>query len=329
MARGGSPAQLALFEATGTRRRRQRYVPAYDHHSPEVISHANEVLDRLLAQRHGLKPYEGRCLGCGRAISSKAPNCGRRTCSAVYPKWSRDQRRVTAEALREYGGLVVLTNVTLPGTPEQERHRRNVAIPWGADRRGEAKALYKANRRFKRRMRFLKRKAYNDARSVLGKAGYEFDRLPPVLVANLEVQRRGALHAHLALPYTTPLEMTFSRAFIDAMKRWAPLCGLGYVQGWKAAERSKVLGHEKAIAYLTKYLTGKHPPEFLRTISGPVLTVSRSLTRRTGVTMVALRKARRLWSAREGRCPMPDWSSAEFAAVAKVLDRRPASTRAP
>ena len=23
---------------------------------------------------------------------------------------------------------------------------------------------------------------------------------------------------------------TFSRAFIDAMKRWAPLCGLGYVQ---------------------------------------------------------------------------------------------------
>jgi hypothetical protein len=42
--------------------------------------------------------------------------------------------------------------------------------------------------------------------------------------------------------------MTFTRAFIDAMKRWAPHCGLGYVQGWKAAERSKVLGPEKAIA---------------------------------------------------------------------------------
>jgi hypothetical protein len=289
----------------------------------------DEVLDRLLAQRRGLKPFEGRCTGCGKVISSKAPNCGRRTCSAVYPKWSRDQRRVTAEALREYGGLLLLTDVTLPGTPEQERHRRNVAIPWGADRRGEAKALYKANRRFKLRMRWLKRKAYNDARSVLRKAGYEFDRLPPVLVGNLEVQKRGALHAHMALPYTTPLEMTFSRAFIDAMKRWAPLCGLGYVQGWKAAERSKVYGHEKAIGYLTKYLTGKHPPEFLQRISGPVLTVSRSLTRRTGVTMVALRKARRLWSARAGRCPMPDWSPTEFAAVAEVLDRRLASTRAP
>jgi hypothetical protein len=32
--------------------------------------------------------------------------------------------------------------------------------------------------------------------------------------------------------------MTFTRAFIDAMKRWAPLCGLGYVQGWKAGQRS-------------------------------------------------------------------------------------------
>ncbi|MDP9232806.1 MAG: hypothetical protein M3O73_08585, partial [Actinomycetota bacterium] len=120
-----------------------------------------------MAARRGLKPYEGRCLGCGKVISSKAPNCNRRWCSAVYLKWSRDQRRVTAEALREYGGLLLLTDVTLPGTPEQERHRPNVAIPWGADRRGEAKALYKANRRFKRRMRWLKRKAYNDARSVL------------------------------------------------------------------------------------------------------------------------------------------------------------------
>lgn len=194
---------------------------------------------------------------------------------------------------------------------------------------GEPKALYKASRRFKRRMRWLKRKAYNDARSALRKAGYDFDRLPPVLVGNLEVQKRGALHAHLALPYTTPLEMTFTRAFIDAMKRWAPVCGLGYVQGWKAAERSKVFGHERAIGYLTKYLTGKHPPECLHTIRGPVVTVSRSLTRRTGVTMVALRKTRRLWSARAGRCPMPNWTPAEFTAIAQLLDRRPSSARAP
>src|SRR3954453_9447615 len=186
-----------------------------------------------------------------------------------------------------------------------------------------------ANRRFQRRMRWLKRKAYNDARSVLTKAGYEYKSLPPVLVGNLEPQRRGALHAHLALPYTTPLEMTFTRAFIDSMKRWAPLCGLGHVQGWFAAEKSAVIGHERAIGYLTKYLTGKHPPEFLRSVSGPVVTVSRSLTRRTGVTMQVLRKTRRLWSARRGRCDMPNWSAEELAAVAQVLDERQDNARAP
>jgi hypothetical protein len=47
-------------------------------------------------------------------------------------------------------------------------------------------------------MRWLNRQAYNDARSVLTKAGYDFKRLPPVLVGNLEPQRRGALHAHVS-----------------------------------------------------------------------------------------------------------------------------------
>ena len=280
-------------------------------------------------QRRGLKPFEGRCTGCGKVISSKAPNCGRRTCSAVYPKWSRDQRRVTAEALREYGGLLLLTDVTLPGTPEQERHRRNVAIPWGADRRGEAKALYKANRRFKLRMRWLKRKAYNDARSVLRKAGYEFERLPPVLVGNLEVQKRGALHAHMALPYTTPLEMTFSRAFVDAMKRWAPLCGLGYVQGWKAAERSKVYGHEKGDRIPDEVLDWETParvPADDQRAGADRLSFADPADRRDdgGASEGAAAVV-----CAGNRCPMPDWSAEEFAAVAKLLDRRPASTRAP
>jgi hypothetical protein len=288
-------------------------------------------IDAIRAKFRGLKPYQGLCPGCGKVISSKAPNCGRRSCPAVFKNWSRDQRRVVAEALRAYGGLLLLTDVTLPGTPQQERHRRRVALPWADPQhsRVEAKALYKANRRFQRRMRWLKRKVYNDARSVLTKAGYEYKSLPPVLVGNLEPQRRGALHAHLALSYNTPLEMMFTRAFIDSLKRWAPLCGLGHVQGWLAAEKSAVIGHERAIGYMTKYMTGKHPPEFLRSVSGPVVTVSRSLTRKSGVTMQMLRKTRRLWSARQGRCEMPNWSPEELAAVAQLLDSRHDHARAP
>jgi hypothetical protein len=68
----------------------------------------------------GLKPSEGRCPVCGRVISDKAPHCGRRTCEAVYPIWKRDQRTVVREALAEYGGLLLLTDITVPGTPLQE-----------------------------------------------------------------------------------------------------------------------------------------------------------------------------------------------------------------
>jgi len=322
-----NPAQLSLLPTEARPAKRRRYVKTY----AGDFRHLSAVLDEIEASRKGLKPYEGRCTGCGKVISIKAPHCGRRWCKAVFPQWGRDQRKVTAEALRAYGGLLLLTAITLPGTPEQERHRRNVALPW-ADHGGrvvEAKALYKANQRFKRRLRWIKRKAYNDARAVLTRSGYDFRRLPPVLVGNLEVQKRGALHAHLALPYTTPLEMTFSRAYIDSLRKWAPLCGLGYVQGWKAAEKAKLVGHERAIGYLTKYLTGKHPPEFLRGIRGPVVTVSRSLTGQTGVTMARLRKTRRLWSARAGRCEMPAWPPDEFAAVARLLDARTDPPRAP
>ncbi|MFO7572723.1 MAG: hypothetical protein R6W48_09025 [Gaiellaceae bacterium] len=123
------------------------------------------------------------------------------------------------EALNEYGGLLVLTDVTLPGTPDKERNRRKVAIPWASSglRRGDPKALHKANRRFKGRLRWIKRKAYNAGRSALLKSGLPFEHLPPVLVGNLELQKRGALHAHLALPYTSPQERVFTRAFIDCM----------------------------------------------------------------------------------------------------------------
>lgn len=106
------PGQLALFASQSARKK--RYVPTY----AGDFSATHARLDAIRAEFRGLKPYEGRCHGCGKIISSKAPNCGRRSCPAVFKNWSRDQRRVVAEALRAYGGLLLLTDVTLPGTPE-------------------------------------------------------------------------------------------------------------------------------------------------------------------------------------------------------------------
>ena len=184
----------------------------------------------------------------------------------------------------------------------------------------EPRALYRANSRFKKRMRWVKRQAYNDGRAALRAAGFSTDRLPPVLVCVLELQKRGALHAHLALGYTTDAERVFARAFIDSLKKWTPRCGLGFVQGWKQAEESAMLGNERAASYLCKYLTKDHPPWFLRTLKGPVVTVSRRVIAQSMCTMALLRKTRRLWAARDGRCDYPAGTGKRRSRSATLLD---------
>ena len=332
----GAGDQLALFDSAlvlpnyepGKKyghKKRGGYVPKYE--VTDAIRRTNELLDQLLAQREGLKPYEGRCTGCGKVISAKAPHCNRRWCKAVWKSWSRDQRRVVREALKAASSIIILTDVTLPGVGPtgagRVRGRRNY-LPWAAGpaRVVEPRALYRANSRFKKRMRWVKRQAYNDGRAALRAAGFSTDRLPPVLVCVLELQKRGALHAHLALGYTTEAERVFARAFIDSLKKWTPRCGLGFVQGWKQAEESAMLGNERAASYLCKYLTKDHPPWFLRTLKGPVVTVSRRVIAQSMCTMALLRKTRRLWSARDGRCDYPNWDWETTVKVGYLLDNR-------
>ena len=251
------------------RKKRGGYVPKYG--ITDAIRQANETLDRIHAEFEGLKAYEGRCVGCGKVISTKAPHCNRRWCKAVWKTWSRDQRRVVREALKAASPIIILTDVTLPGVGPAGagwvRGRRNY-LPWadGPARVATPRSLYRANSRFKKRMRWVKRQAYNDGRAALRAAGFPTDRLPPVLVCVLELQKRGALHAHLALGYTTAAERVFARAYIDSLKKWAPRCGLGFVDGWQQAERKSVYANDRAASYLCKYLTKDHPPWFLRTL---------------------------------------------------------------
>lgn len=205
----GASGQLALFDSPLVlgkgeprryqgRKKRGGYIPTYE--VTDAVRQTNELLDGLLAQREGLKPYEGRCVGCGKVISIKAPHCNRRWCKAVWKGWSRDQRRVVREALKATSKIILLTDVTLPGAGPtgagRVRGRRNY-LPWadGSARVVEPRALYRANTRFKKRMRWVKRQAYNDGRAALRAAGFPTDRLPPVLVCVLELQKRGALHA--------------------------------------------------------------------------------------------------------------------------------------
>jgi hypothetical protein len=132
----GAGEQLALFDSTMVpaappdgRRGTQRggYVPRYE--VTDQIRQTNALLDRLLAQREGLKRYEGCCQGCGKVISIKAPHCNRRWCKAVWKSWSRDQRRVVREALKAASQVVILTDVTLSWRGADE----GGACPWPAE----------------------------------------------------------------------------------------------------------------------------------------------------------------------------------------------------
>ncbi len=339
----GAGDQLALFDSPLVlpkgdlsryqgRKKRGGYVAKYEV-TPEILQ-ANETLDRIHAEFEGLQPYEGRCMGCGKVISIKAPHCNRRWCKAVWKGWSRDQRRVVREALKAASSMIILTDVTLPGAGPTRagrvRGRRNY-LPWAAGpaRVADPRALYRANSRFKKRMRWVKRQAYNDGRAALRAAGFSTDRLPPVLVCVLELQKRGALHAHLALGYTSDAERVFARAFIDSLKKWTPRCGLGFVDGWQYAERKSVYSNERAASYLCKYLTKDHPPWFLRTLKGPVVTVSRRVIAQSMCTMALLRKTRRLWAARDGRCDYPAWGWETALKVGYLLDARAAPALGP
>jgi hypothetical protein len=340
---GGAGEQLALFDrslvlAKGEpkrhrgRKKRGGYVAKFER--TDAVRRADEVLDALLAQREGLKPYEGRCVGCGKVISVKAPHCNRRWCKPVWKTWSRDQRRVVREALKAASRVIILTDVTLPGAGPTGRGRvrgRRNYLPWADEptRLVEPRSLYRANSRFKKRMRWVKRQAYNDGRAALRAAGFSTDPLPPVLVCVLELQKRGALHAHLALGYTSDAERVFARAFIDSLKKWTPRCGLGFVQGWQQAEQSSMLGNERAVSYLCKYLTKDHPPWFLRALKGPVVTVSRQIIAQSMCTMALLRKTRRLWAARDGRCTYPAWDWETALKVGHLLDARSAAAHGP
>lgn len=338
----GSSDQLALFDWSAVpgnepfrkygRRKRGGYVLQYE--ETEQTRQTIALLDQLLAQREGLKQYEGRCVGCGRVISIKAPHCNRRSCKAVWPQWSRDQRRVVREALKAASPIIILTDVTLPGVGPtaagRVRGRRNY-LPWAAGRARvvDPQALYRANRRFKKRMRWIKRQAYNDGRAALRAAGHPTDRLPPVLVCVLELQKRGVLHAHLALGYTTDAERIFARAFIDSLKKWGPRCGLGFADGWQYAEKKSVYSNDRAASYLCKYLTKDHPPWFLRLLQGPVVTISRRVIAQSKCTMALLRKTRRLWAARDGRCQYPSWDWETTIKVGYLLDSRSEAAQGP
>ena len=143
-----------------------------------------------------------------------------------------------------------------------------------------------------------------------------------------EKQKRGLAHLHGVLSVSTPAELRWAEAYVNALAELAPSKGFGFVDGWEKIRRKIKPGIEAA-AYLSSYFVrGKgRKASLTENVQDPDLPrllvfVGRGLTARTGCTMRNLRLARRLWASRVGLAEKPVVSYAEWLAVAYVLDSR-------
>ena len=154
-----------------------------------------------------------------------------------------------------------------------------------------------------------------------------------VLAYQWELQARGLWHLHFVVGVETPHEAARASVYVQAMRRLAPTYLFGYVDA-KPLKRPRPA--EFCAGYIAKYLTRRREDGYFEatttvlTAGRTLLTyVSRGLTKRTGLTMRALRDARLLWAYREGHLPVPQRTLGELLLASQLLDQVPLRTRSP
>jgi hypothetical protein len=143
-----------------------------------------------------------------------------------------------------------------------------------------------------------------------------------------EKQKRGLAHVHGVIAVSTPMEVRWAEAYINALGELAPRYGFGFVDGWHKVGR-KFWPGVQAAAYLSSYFAGGRGEKMAITenvLAGDlprlVVFVGRSLTAKTGCTMRSLRNSRRLWACREGLIAPPSLTYPQWLAAAAMLQRR-------
>ena len=185
--------------------------------------------------------------------------------------------------------------VTAPGfaqLPWDEDHCARLGAHRHGGRHGcrvRPDAASEWNRTASDRWRRLHRRAYQATR----RHGVR----PAMLVRAFERQRRGVLHVHPVLAFSTPAERHAAHLYARYLAELAPRYGFGFTE-----RRPKPLSTKAAAAYLSSYfVTGKRGKETLQesVLSGEmprsIIHVSVTLTQRSGITMRELRLRRFVW----------------------------------
>lgn len=221
------------------------------------------------------------------------------------PLWAGDQRRKLFVNLTAYAEQVspaiknpevLVTAVTAPGVAggmEWDHHH--------CHHLGEHHHSGDSGCRVKRwRSRAWNKTAGKRWRLLNGEAYRKCKReglTPWVLVRVFELQKRGLLHVHPVLAYSTPAERRAADRYVYWLNRLAPNYDFGFV------ERKKRVRHPRAAAaYLSSYfINGKGRKATLEESvqSGEmpfsIVHVSQRLTKCSGCTMRTLRARRYYW----------------------------------
>lgn len=253
-------------------------------------------------------PTDGtRCPNCGRWIPEPLKRCRRRICPGYSAIWAGDQRRKLFANLDAYADqvpagvgspAVLMTAATAPGSDE---------LPWDAwhcralgdhTHSGElgcrvrSNAAIEWNESAPKRWRLLHGEAYR--RCV--REGLR----PWMLLRVWEMQKRGVLHVHPVLAYSTLAEKQAADRYLQHLDALRHEYGFGFIERRKSCREPRA-----AAAYLSAYfVNGKGRKvtleESVRSNKMPrsIIHVSTILTRQSGITMRALRAYRYLWVRR-------------------------------
>lgn len=246
-----------------------------------------------------------RCPHCRRWVPYPQKRCRRRQCPGYARIWAGDQRRKLFANLDAYADLipsgveqprVLLSAVTAPGQDGglawDEAHCSHLGNHRHSGLLGCRVDWHDAghwNRSAAQRWRQLHGEAYR--RCV--REGLK----PWLLVRVWEQQKRGVLHAHPVLAYSTLSERRAANRYLQLLDQLRDRYGFGFVE-----RKHEVREPRSAAAYLSSYfVTGKGKKVALEesvqssALPRSIIHVSTRLTERSGVTMRSLRLVRYRW----------------------------------
>jgi hypothetical protein len=235
-----------------------------------------------------------RCEFCGRSNHRQARSCGRRDCGGYVDIWLRDNRVRLLENLHSHRGRMVMTTITAPSLPWDERHCRAL----GAHKHSGALGC-RVNR--KRALAWNRNAATR--LSALHKAAYQrvYRQMGPRACRRLayvpELQLRGLVHWHVVLAFESPRERKAVRIYVTYLHQLAGGYGYGFVD-----RKLQAAAAGKVASYVSKYLTKQTGAAGLRELvlrgEAPkrAVYVALSLTSVTRCTMRNLRRRRYIWA---------------------------------